>query len=348
IVFDCGKYKDAYKKLVTAPDDNLVIDLFNQSLVVKALEEKADAVLVLALAPVTAFTVQILKNAGIKTLHYFCEDLRAEEHWRPIIGVYDFFFVIQKDPWLKELRGLNPNTFYCPNGAPLEHMNDGTLPREHDTVFVGAPYQNRILFLEKLSAMGVDFRIWGWGWDQYPLSAELKKKVVNGTRWLAFDEIVTLYSRARIVLNLHSTLTGAEVETEGDFVNPRLFTVPMCRALQITDRRKAVFDFFEEDKEVVCFSSLPELAKKIDYFLHNPDHAQRIIDAAYKKTQGAHLLSTRLSEMLAIVFPERTQVTLDGQIAGVKSRQRGGQQLTDDDMLFLLADNIRTQCSSEE
>jgi spore maturation protein CgeB len=347
IVFDCGKYKEAFSRMTTG-DNNLVIDLYNQSLVVRALEEKVDAVLVIALAPITAFTIQMLKNAGIKTLHYFCEDLRSEEFWKPVIKVYDYFFIIQKDPWLKEVKKLNRHTYYIPNGAPLEYVGAGSAPREHDVVFVGAPYQNRIQFFEKLSKMRLNFLVWGWGWDKFPLSPELKKRVVSGTRWLGQDEIFSIYSRAKIVLNLHSTLTGAEIDVSGDFVNPRAFIVPLAQTLQIADRRQALFEFFTEDKEIVCFSTAQELTGKIQYFLSHPDHADIIIEAAHKKIEAGHLLSHRLTQILEIVFPEKETETLKNYVDQAKSKMENKAELDDEDLVYLLAEDVLIRRSGEE
>ncbi len=347
VTFDCGRYKEAYARMTTG-DNNLVIDLYNQSLVVRALEEKVDAVLVMALAPITAFTIQILKNAGIKTLHYFCEDLRSKEHWEQVIKVYDYFFIIQKDPWLKEMKKFNRHTYYIPNGAPLEYTAVSGTHKEHDVVFIGAPYPNRIQFFEKLCRMNIDFLVWGWGWDKFPLSNELRKRIVSGARWIGQEEIFSIYSRAKIVINLHSTLTGAEIDLNGDFVNPRAFIVPLAKSLQIADRRPALLDFFTEDKEIVCFSTVQELAGKIQYFLQHAEHAALIIEAAFKKVEFNHLLSHRITQLLDAVFPEKESETLKIIIDQAKAKMETGTEMDDEDMLHLLAEDVLIRRSSEE
>lgn len=347
VVFDCGKYKDALSRMVSG-DPALIIDLYNQSLVVRALEEKVDAVLIIALSPITPFTVQILKNAGIQTAHYFCEDLRTQDLWKPVIGVYDVFFIIQNDPWLAECRKLNPNTHYVPNGAPVEYVNDGSALKEFNVVFMGVPYPNRVHFFEKLCRLNLDFLIWGWGWDKVVLSPELKRRVMSGTRWLSIEEIYTLYSKARIVLNLHSTLSDAEIEPKGDFVNPRAFSVPLCRSLQVADRREALFEFFTEDKEIVCFNTAQELVAKIQHFLDHPEHAALIIEAAYKRVAESHLITHRVTQMLEIMFPDGGSETLKGRIDRARAKMASGQPATDEDLTLLLAEDVLVRRSSEE
>ncbi|OGS34637.1 MAG: hypothetical protein A2293_02930 [Elusimicrobia bacterium RIFOXYB2_FULL_49_7] len=351
-LFDFGRYRDGLGRLLKTEDDNLITDLANQALVVKSLEVKADLVLVMALSPVHPFTVQMLKNAHIRTAHYFCEDLRSADHWKPIIQAYDDFFIIQKDPWLSDLKQNHyARTFYLPHGAPLENLNDPPLKKEFNAIFVGAPYQNRVLFFERLAALNVDFRIWGWGWDRFPLSPALKSRLMDGTRWLSHAEIISLYSRAKMVINLHSTLTGKEVDENGDFLNPRAFTVPVCRALQIVDRRKSLADFFVEGKDVVCFASLEELAGKIRYYTAHWNEAEAIIEAAYQRTLSGHLLSDRLNTLLSVTLPKQTPLPHQGipELAEqARARLKQGNPLSDDDFLHLLAENILIKKSTEE
>lgn len=347
--FDFGKYREGLGRLVPGGSEDLLTDLSNQALVVKALEIKADLVLVMALAPVSPFTVKVMRNGGLRTAHYFCEDLRAADHWKPIISAYDDFYIIQKDPWLSELRSRhNPRTHYLPHGAPLENLEEPVVPKEFNAVFVGAPYANRVRFFEKLCIAGADFKIFGWGWDRMPLSPALKKRLVEGTKWLSHAEIASIFNRSRMVINLHSTLTGAEVDPQGDFINPRAFMVPLCRSLQLVDRRISLSEFFAEDLEIACFGSVAELAEKMAHFQAHPAEADAIIIAAREKTLANHLLSRRLEQVLA---PAGSGATAHGilELVGIsRARARAGEEMDDDDFIHLLAGDIMEKRSSGE
>jgi spore maturation protein CgeB len=350
LTFDCGQYSDNLGKMVRG-DETLLIDLFNQSLVVKALQEKADVVLVMALSPITPFTVQVLKNGGIKTVHYFCEDLKASEQWKPVIGAYDLFLVIQKDPWLKELKSdNNANTQYLPHGAPLECQASDVAGKEFDVTFMGAPYNNRIKFFERLCHYEIDFRIWGGGWDKFNLPPPLKDRIVEGSKWMNHEEIYSIYRRSKIVINLHATLTGQEIDETGDFINPRTFTIPLCHALQLTDRRKALADFYEEDREIVCFGSVGELADKIEFYLDHWEKAEAIIQAAHEKTLSYHMLSHRLAEMLEMAGgkSEAPADDLNKYVALVKDKMKNNVKLGDEDFIYLLAEDLLVNRSTGE
>src|SRR3989339_123554 len=303
--FDCGAYARGLSSLLAAKGD-IANDLLNQSLVAKALEIKADVVLVMALAPVTVFAVTLLKNASIRTVHYFCEDLKMFSLWKPIIKTYDHFFIIQKNPWEKQLQeAYNPETRYLPHGAPIEYLEGTRAPKEYGAVFVGSPYENRVRFFDKLYRMGCNFSLWGHRWAKAPLSPECKTRIVDGVSWLSSAQIQAIFSKAQIVINLHSTIVGdQDVDIKGDFINPRTFMVPLCRALQIADRRDLLYDFYEERTEIVTFSSAYELKDKIEYYLTHEEERERIVEAAFRKTVAAHLLTTRMDSLERLVFPD--------------------------------------------
>jgi spore maturation protein CgeB len=341
VTFDFAKYLEYFGGL-SRGDGTLALDLVNQSLVVKALEVRADLVLVMAQAPVTPFAVRMLKNARITTAHYFCEDLRAAEHWKPVAGAYDHFFVIQKGEWLAQLRqGHQQSTHYLPHGAPA-HIGPPQGDRQYGVVFAGTPAQNRITFFDKLSQLEVDFSIFGAGWDNAPLSETLRARVVEGSRWLSAAEIRDIYKQAGIVINLHATPAGQEIDPAGDVVNPAAFVIPVCGALQLADRRAALRDFFEEDRDIACFSSLDELCDKVRYYLDRPQEAARIAANAYQKVKSAHLLTHRMAGLIDTVSggPGGAKGSLPGLINLAKSKIHSGAPLDDDDLIHLLAEDI--------
>ncbi|MBL8027857.1 MAG: glycosyltransferase [Fibrobacteres bacterium] len=345
-VFDINTEKAIFAK--NTNDKNRILGMVNSSLLSKAESIKPDLLLVIALAPIFPDTLDCIRKSGIKTAHYFCEDLRAEEHWQPIIKAYDHFFIIQKEPWLTICREQNRLTYYLPNGAPVELMPATAAEKKYDLVFAGAPYENRIHFFEKLLASNLDFRIFGWGWNRVPLSEALRKRVVGGGEWLNYSDLFNIYSEARIVLNLHSTLSGNEIERTGDFVNPRSFVIPLAHTLQLSDRREALFEFFTEGMDIACFSSMEELTEKAEYYLAHPDSTELLVNESRNTVLKRHLLTHRMSDLINAVFQTKVDKTFNDLFLDVKKTFKEGKLISDEDMLIMLAEDVRTKSSSSE
>ena len=81
-----------------------------------------------------------------------------------------------------------------------------------------------------------------------------------------------------IALNMHSHLikNGAG--------NVRMFESTGVGACLLTDRRDGNKDIFEEDKEIVAYSSYDEMIDKIKWLLDSPDKAKEIAKAGQKRT----------------------------------------------------------------
>src|SRR3954463_15315396 len=75
-LFDTKAYLDGFDRLLKVPSDDMVVDLTNQGLTVQCLDFEATHVLILALSPVTRFTLNLLRRQGVVLLHWFFEDFR--------------------------------------------------------------------------------------------------------------------------------------------------------------------------------------------------------------------------------------------------------------------------------
>ena len=60
-----------------------------------------------------------------------------------------------------------------------------------------------------------------------------------------------------------------------DLHTSRTFEIPACGGFQLSERTEEVLNFFEEGKEIECFSSLDELKDKITYYLTRTSRNQK-------------------------------------------------------------------------
>ncbi len=150
----------------------------------------------------------------------------------------------------------------------------------HDVVFIGGikkGHSERIEILENIAQNFDNFAFYGYGEEHIPDNYKLKKHFKG---WASNKEAKYIYSNAKIAVNL--LLDNYERVKSG--VNARTFEIPACRgALQIAQHNKNIFDFFEEDKEIVIFKTIEELIGKIKYYLDNDNKRVEIVKKAYEK-----------------------------------------------------------------
>ena len=79
----------------------------------------------------------------------------------------------------------------------------------------------------------------------------------------------------------------------------RTFEIPACGGFMLTERSEEIIEFFEEDKEVACFSTPEELREKIDFYLEHPALRKEMAERAYQKVQQETYLK-RVQQILKV------------------------------------------------
>ena len=111
-------------------------------------------------------------------------------------------------------------------------------------------------------------------------------------------EMFKALSRAQIGFNMHG-------EGAGDFAaNVRLFEVTGAGACMLTDRKKNLGDFFEEDKEVVAYDTAEECIEKIHWLLDHPAERMAIAEAGQKRTLRDHSFKNRAASLHELITTE--------------------------------------------
>jgi len=91
-------------------------------------------------------------------------------------------------------------------------------------------------------------------------------------------------------------------------LNLRAFELASCGVFQLLQRVPSVGEFFEEDKEIVCFDTQEDMLNKIRFYLTHEADRQRIAHAARERVLRDHTWTHRvqhMSEHLVRVLKER-------------------------------------------
>lgn len=231
-LFDTKTYLDAFDRLLKAPTDDMVVDLANQSLIVQSLDFRATHLLVLALSPITRFTVELLRRQGIVPIHWFFEDFREAKYWKDVLPAYAHFLAIQRGPLEAACADTGVGYRYMPTAPILRPRPAVKAWRDRcETIaFIGFPSAYRIEVLEAMAKDGLPLKVAGVGWEKYrgPLEPSL-----TGKGWFGPDEAFKLLENSRIGLHLPSEDPGPD--RGNSHVSPRIFDIIAAGCLLLSE-----------------------------------------------------------------------------------------------------------------
>ena len=147
--------------------------------------------------------------------------------------------------------------------------------------FVGQPHGDRAAILEGLLRAGIGVNVFGYGWRQ-------------GISRLPFHEMVRVFSRSRINLNLSNSSTDASKNPRGQQIKGRNIEVPGWHGFLLTQTVPYLEDYFEIGNEVVVFSDAADLLDKIRYYLAHEDERRRIATLGHARCLREHTWDHRL------------------------------------------------------
>lgn len=297
------------------------LNTLSQAVYAKAESFAPDLVLALAQAPLGRQTLRRLRADGVPTAMWFVEDYALFTYWRSFAPLYDFFFVIQKEPFLSLLRETGvENACYLPLAAlpsfhrPLELTAAERARYGADLAFLGAGYPNRRAAFRALA--GRNFKIWGSDWDGDAVLAPL---VQRGGARVSPEDSVRVYNATRVNLNLHSSVRANKAVSGGDFVNPRTFEIAAMGAFQLVDRRSLLGELFRVDEsvcagagapdpaaELAVFSDWEGLERGLTHYLVHPEEREAMARRARARVLADHTYIRRMTAMLDFIRARRS------------------------------------------
>lgn len=299
------------------------VQLISQAVYAQTEEYKPDMVLTMAQAPVNKILLKKFKQDKIVTAMWFVEDYQVFPYWQLYAPLYDYFFVIQKEPFLQILQNeKKAKAFYLPLAADAHFHKKQELTQDEekfyqaDLAFMGAGYPNRRMAFRSL--LNYNFKIWGSDWDGDELLARYVQK--NGQR-ISPEESLKIYSATKINLNLHSNVQADKLVSHGDFVNPRTFELASMGVFQLVDRRTLMDGHFicsslknpRDDAELAVFDSMEDLQENILFYLSHPELREKIALNAQKRVTKEHTYVHRMETLLTVIkentpdFPKKIQ-----------------------------------------
>lgn len=254
-------------------------------------------------------TIDEIKKLGIKTVNWYCNGSYQLYLVKEISPHYDYCLVPEKFR-LEDYKKMGANPIYCQEAANPNIYKPYELPCEYDVSFVGQAYGDRPYIIKHLLDNNIDVNVFGWGWKEYAerkIDFDIigriiaKQKVKIPPKFigsvLSDEEMIKTYSKSKINLGFSSC---GETHNSGDrVVQVRLrdFEVPMSGGFYIVEYMQELEEFYEIEKEIVCYRDADELTDKIKYYLANDEAREIIRKAGYERCLKDHSWQRRFEKV---------------------------------------------------
>ena len=123
---------------------------------------------------------------------------------------------------------------------------------------------------------------YGWGWPGGPLSTE---------------EMVKMYSQSRINLGFGSVAGHKDTFC----LKGRDFEIPMSGGLYLTEAHPELSRVFCPGEEILTYSSVKDLVRKIRYYLDHPAEAEAIRKRGYERALREHTWEIRFEKIFRLL-----------------------------------------------
>ena len=285
----------------------LQVRSFNNHILKTAESFNPDIVFVFKGTFVLPGTVSVLKKKCI--LVNFYPDVSFTAHGSLIpktLPLYHHIFTTKTYGIIdmREKLGIK-NSSFIPHGfdpdihRSLKFNNFNTDKYKCDLSFIGGYSKKKgkhVSFI-KASLPSLNIKVWGHKWQQYegvPLGDAIQYDSITGD----FYALAIQASKINLGL-LHEEVRGA---SSGDKTTSRTFHIPGAGGFMVHERTDELLQFFHEDKEVICFSTLEELTEKVEYYLQNDKKRIEIQKQGTKRAWAEHKLDDRATEIVEFLM----------------------------------------------
>ncbi|MCD1258077.1 glycosyltransferase [Paenibacillus athensensis] len=259
--------------------------------------------------------VDRVRASDVRTAIWLTDDPYYSDYTIPMAPHYDFMFTLEKNclPYYRN-NGCS-QAHYLPFAVQPQLFRPVPAPlsQRKEIAFIGSGYWNRIAIFDRIAPYLArrQVGITGIWWDRLKQFKLLARSIRLNT-WMGPAETAQAYSGAKTVINMHrahddTTYNNNSRRIEAVSPNPRTFEISGCGALQVTDMREDLVQFYTPDAEIVTYASPEELVAKLDYYLKHEEERRRIALNGLLRTLRDHTYENRLSQLLCTVFGEGVQ-----------------------------------------
>lgn len=228
-------------------------------------------------------TFQAVRREGSFVIGWFFDDeCRFDDYSRWWIPYLDYVLTCDQESVKKyqELGATAVHTLVTSDPDVFQRLNEQKI---YEVSFVGSRFvADRENLVDRLVASGVQVHTFGKGWS-------------NG--YISNNEMIDVYNASKI--NLCFTKSYG-TSTRPQFKN-KIFDICMCGGFLLCEYIPGIEEYFEIDKEIVCFKNIEEGINKIQYYLSRETEREKIAEAGWTRAQRDYSQSKWLSKVFETI-----------------------------------------------
>lgn len=178
--------------------------------------------------------------------------------------------------------------------------------RTIDLIYVGGCYFPKVLRIFRLkSHFGQRMRFYGRGWNK---SNSLLKTMILKILKILFripyieelpkDELVELYQNTKVGFNTHMSYGPSNVRT---------YELPANGVMEISDCENGLNELFVIDRDLVCYKTVGEAIKKIEFYLKNEQARNEIAANGYNKVITNYTFEKSMETMIREILVDMVE-----------------------------------------
>jgi spore maturation protein CgeB len=266
---------------------------------------KPDVFLTVKGQDISADMLRYIKETGARTVMYYPDvDFEHTGVSTDSFSEYDLF-ITTKIFHIRHLvsilghdRVAHVPHGYCPSVHRPVYGTATEIDFETDVLHAGNHSLYKQHWLEGVARAlpEVTLRVVGNRWRDIIASGPLLRANLPGARiGVAYAEAI---QTARINVAVHM---GQTASMWHDFVSTRTFEIPACGGFMLHVDNDEVREYFKPGKECDVFSSLEELADKINFYLARPELRIEMINSALARCNPSYSYSARAEQIIKII-----------------------------------------------
>jgi radical SAM superfamily enzyme YgiQ (UPF0313 family)/glycosyltransferase involved in cell wall biosynthesis/predicted O-methyltransferase YrrM len=206
-------------------------------------------------------TFQEIRRLGAWVIGWFFDDeCRFEDYSRWWLPYMDYIFTCDRNS-VARYRELGAKALHLLVTADPEFFRPAPSSRTCDVSFIGSrAVGDRENLVAQLAKDGIHVSTFGRGWD---------------AGYMPIEEIPQVYSNSKINL----CFTKSYGQGTRHQLKDKIFDITMCGGFLLCEYCEGIEDYFELEKEIVCFRNASEASEKIRYYLGNESERSQIARA---------------------------------------------------------------------
>jgi len=243
-------------------------------------------------------TFDKIREEGSTVVGWFFDDeWRFDNYskwWSPHLD-YCVTYDIEAVPKYEALGARVIQSLPC-EGIPVD-LDWSNIEEKYDVTFVGSTKSKpgREQYINVLKNRNIPVCLFGeaGGW------------------YVTLEEMMDIFATSKINLNFSRATDSERMGAKG-----RVFFVCLAGGFLLTEYAPGIENYFEIDKEIVCFTGAEEMVEKVTYYLNHDEERRAIAQAGWKRAINEytpfHMLSRVVDEIEKDIAVKNKENNIEG------------------------------------